>query len=228
MNLIDVAELLLFSNSFYLIIFRVDFDRFIPKIDVYSCAGESLRRKSLDNSISRVPDLAKPPISLEDLKQLEEDVHEKITNNASLKELDTLRNKIAHQLIIEDIKSLSSKERKNKTVNPTTQNNLSFTKINIQSSDHVNNPGEDSKIPVGSVKEINPPAEGSNKSSHSQIESSLKNKPTKSPTKFSHMLPNLESQLLERSKKEKRRDSLTGKSEKVSKSPEKKKGAKNF
>lgn len=172
--------------------------------------------------------MAKPPISLEDLKQLEEDVHEKITNNASLKELDTLRNKIAHQLIIEDIKSLSSKERKNKTVNPTTQNNLSFTKINIQSSDHVNNPGEDSKIPVGSVKEINPPAEGSNKSSHSQIESSIKNKPTKSPTKFSHMLPNLESQLLERSKKEKRRDSLTGKSEKVSKSPEKKKELKTF
>lgn len=57
-----------------------------------------------------MPELSKPPISLEDLQQLEDDVHEKITRNASLKELDSLRNKIAHQIIIEDIKSLSSKD----------------------------------------------------------------------------------------------------------------------
>ncbi|CAG9853748.1 unnamed protein product [Phyllotreta striolata] len=85
----------------------------LPKVDIYSSAAESLRKlntcnkESLPAFSAKCPDLTKPPISLDDLRCLEVDVQVKINENASLSELKKMRNKIATELMFEDIKSIS-------------------------------------------------------------------------------------------------------------------------
>ncbi|XP_072393042.1 uncharacterized protein [Diabrotica undecimpunctata] len=56
-------------------------------------------------------DISKPPISLDDLKCLEVDVQEKINEAASLKELTEKRNKIATELMFENIKSMNKDKK---------------------------------------------------------------------------------------------------------------------
>lgn len=199
----------------------------IPKIDIYSSAGESLNRQRLQQNIAlgtKVPDMSKPPISLEDLKTLEEDVQEKINETslktASLHELNTLREKLTEQIQMEEVLSKSpQKHRKEELefINTTVRNNLSLTKKVIQPPDKL-------KIKESTKLNLNKSLESSPNSSFKKDHKSLVPVINKSPkilkeppSIFGNILSHIDDQILEgKKKKEERRSSITGKEEKKS------------
>ncbi|XP_028133091.2 uncharacterized protein LOC114328441 [Diabrotica virgifera virgifera] len=73
----------------------------------------SLKSDEQKRNLSRgkTTEISKPPISLDDLKCLEVDVQEKINEAASLKELTEKRNKIATELMFENIKSMNKDKK---------------------------------------------------------------------------------------------------------------------
>ncbi|XP_023310783.1 cylicin-1-like [Anoplophora glabripennis] len=204
---------------------RLDENR-IPRIDIYSSAGESLSRQRAQQSLTlgtKVPDMSKPPISLDDLKTLEEDVQEKINevslNKASLHELNSLREKLTEQIQMEEVLSRSPQKHKKdelECINTTVRNNLNLTKKVIQ-------PPEKSKSKDITKFVPNKPLE--HNFSMSSPKKEIKNlTPTinKSPkilkepaSIFGSILSNIDDQILEgKKKKEERRSSVTGKDEK--------------
>ncbi|KAJ8972648.1 hypothetical protein NQ317_008234 [Molorchus minor] len=95
---------------------RLESDR--PKIDIYTSAAESLRNQRFKDTpiIGKLPDMSRPPISLEDLKTLEDDVQDKINESSlmssSLLDLNNLKQKLTEQIHLEEVKLKSPQKKR--------------------------------------------------------------------------------------------------------------------
>nr|XP_023021179.1 uncharacterized protein LOC111509632 [Leptinotarsa decemlineata]XP_023021180.1 uncharacterized protein LOC111509632 [Leptinotarsa decemlineata] len=178
----------------------------IPKIDIYSSAAESLTKSKPKNNSPlsiKCPDMSKPPISLDDLKDLEEDVQEKINEGASLSELNNMRDKLAHQILMEQVKSISpSSTRKASDINTTVKNNLSLSKKM-----------DEEKRDDTSPKQFSPYQAPEVDSPKKSIQLNLKPKPSSKVTIepdsiFGKIISTIDEKIMEDKKKAERRSSL--------------------
>ncbi|KAJ8956301.1 hypothetical protein NQ318_015037 [Aromia moschata] len=204
-----------------------------PRIDIYSSAGESLNKSRYYNNLplnTRVPDMSKPPISLEDLKTLEEDVQDKINEttlkSASLNELTNLKNIITEQIQLEDIKSKSPQKPKCEDINTTVRNNSTLTKKAIQSPDKLNVKEKTVDSPKPGSSKIKDPKPETNPETSPKKENKSNNTHTalkpKSPkvlkepaSIFGSVLSTIDDKILEvKKKKEDKKHSAPGKDEK--------------
>ncbi|KAG5866468.1 hypothetical protein JTB14_010171 [Gonioctena quinquepunctata] len=193
---------------------RLEPESRIPKVDIYSSAAESLNKPRPSNDIHpKVPDMSKPPISLEDLKGLEEDVHEKINAGASLNELNSMRNKIAHQIILEQMKSMSPSSKQKEEIDTPDRNN--------SSSPQPTDKGKKEETPKDSPKRFSTDIDKKSPRTDSPrraIQINLKPKPSpkvlsEPASIFGNVLVTIDDKIIEDTKKD-RRSSLT-KEEKV-------------
>ncbi|CAH1118526.1 unnamed protein product [Phaedon cochleariae] len=184
------------------------------RIDVYNSAADSMNKPRPKHVSPKYPDISKPPISLADLKDLELDVREKINERASLNELNNIRNKIAHELILENIKSLSPSRPQRSRIAATFEtksNNFSFSEDLGDGDVQLN----DSPISTASTIVLCSPI---------QLHVKPKSSPTvaKEPAPasiFGSIISNIDSQVVEEdNEKKERRSSLT--QEKKSVEPE--------
>lgn len=149
---------------------------YLPKIDVYSNVVINNPIK-VANPI--LPDMSKPPISLDDLKTLEDDVHQKITDSylthASVNELQEYKKQLEVQIRVENVNStMTPLEEQEKTLKESRSSKES--KSHKESKKH-----KESK----SSKESKSHKEGkSHKGSKSHKESKT-SKESKSPSKNS-------------------------------------------
>ncbi|XP_063927306.1 uncharacterized protein LOC135140610 isoform X4 [Zophobas morio] len=95
---------------------------FMHRIDIYSSAADSLKSSPFKPSVferlgKKTPDMSKPPISIEDLEALQQDV---LTERLSLNELTDLREKLQKQLSTSDEGEQARKSPINTTVRNTT------------------------------------------------------------------------------------------------------------
>ncbi|XP_066251917.1 uncharacterized protein [Euwallacea similis] len=131
------------------------------KVDIYSCV---VLNPESENPIleTRLPDMSKPPISLDDLKMLEDDVQQKISNSVydlkSVDELQEVRRRLQFQLKVDEINSaLSPPEEINTTVRNTSK--LSKKRVSSESKliERSSDTGSKTKSTTNPIKEIKSP-----------------------------------------------------------------------
>lgn len=105
----------------------------IPKVDIYSCAATNFNTKQSEKGSvfsrlgTKIPDMSKPPISIEDLKTLEEDEQDKF-KNTTLQELNSLKEQLEKQISLEENIEKSTEP----PINTTIRNNTIPVKKTVQ------------------------------------------------------------------------------------------------
>lgn len=195
-----------------------------PKIDVYSNVmlkppSTSVPKPSLIDA--KIPDMSKPPISIDDLKTLEDEVEQKINDavyqSKSVDELQEVKKQLQLQLKVEEINSfLSSGE----TINTTVRNSphLSKRRTSISSEEKSKDKKKNSSSPIKEIKSptyINSKikAEGSKLVKQCSMETDL----------FGNLLSSIDSKILEEKKVLKKGERRSSCSESVEGKKEEKK-----
>ncbi|XP_066144550.1 uncharacterized protein [Euwallacea fornicatus] len=131
------------------------------KVDIYSCV---VLNPESENRImdTRLPDMSKPPISLDDLKMLEDDVQMKISNSVydlkSVDELQEVRRRLQFQLKVDEINSaLSPPEEINTTVRNTSKLSKKRVSSESKSIERSSNMGSKTKSTTNLIKEVKSP-----------------------------------------------------------------------